>query len=76
MVKYTIMNQTQTKYLSKYSRELARKHPSKCIAVVGDKIVASGRDRVEAYEKAKKEHPREKMGVFYVPLKNELELLV
>jgi len=72
------MNRTKTptEYLAKHSQELARKYPGKCIAVVRDKVVASGRDRIEAYEKARKEYPFDKMGVFYVPTESELELLV
>jgi ABC-type sugar transport system substrate-binding protein len=69
-------SKTPSEYLAKHSQELARKYPGKCIAVVGDKVVASGRDRIEAYEKAIKEYPKEKMGIFYVPQKSELELLI
>jgi len=65
-----------SEYLLKHSQELARKYPGKCIAVVGDKVVASGRDRIEAYEKARSQYPEDKMGVFYIPTKSELELLV
>ena len=34
------------------------------------------RDRIEAYEKARMEYPKDKMGVFYVPNKSDLQLLV
>jgi len=73
-----LMNRTKTpsEYFSRHSQELARRFAGKCIAVVGDKVVADGRDRIEAYEKARKEYPRNKVGVFYVPTKSDLELLV
>lgn len=66
----------QTKYSFKHSQKLTRQYPGRCVAVVGNKVVASGRDRIEAYEKAKKEYPKEKMGIFYIPTEGELELLV
>ena len=67
---------TPSEYLFKHSQELSRKYSGKCIAVVGDKVVADGRDRIEAYEKARMEYPKDKMGVFYVPNKSDLQLLV
>ena len=55
-------------YLSIHSKELSRKYAGRCIAVVDDKIVAVGRNRLEVYKKAIKDIPKNKpLGVYYVP---------
>ena len=55
-------------YLSIHSKELFRKYAGRCIAVVEDKIVAVGRNRLEVYKKAIKDIPKNKpLGVYYVP---------
>jgi len=60
----------ETEYLLKHSEELS-KYFGKCVAIVRDELVAVGRDRVEAYEKAKQKYPKEKIAVFYIPTEEE-----
>lgn len=63
----------KTSYLLTHSRELEKKYAGKCIAVVDEKVVAVGSNRLEVYENAIKNIPKnKKVGVFYLPLKEEL----
>ena len=39
--------------LLQHSQEWSKKYAGKCVAIVGNKLVATGRDRIEVYEKAK-----------------------
>lgn len=58
------------KLMSKLCR--TKKYVGKCVAVIKDKVVvAVGKDRYEAYQKAKKKFPEEKLGVYYVPTAEE-----
>jgi ABC-type phosphate/phosphonate transport system ATPase subunit len=60
-------------YLSIHSRELSRRYAGRCIAVVDDKVVAVGKNRLKVYKKAVKDIPRnKKVGVYYLPTKDEL----
>ena len=47
------------KFLLKHSQEWTEKYPGKCVAIVGNKLAAVGRDRIEEYQKAKKRYPKE-----------------
>lgn len=50
-----------------------RKYQGKYIAVVGNKIVASGKDAKEAFTLAKKIlGPRKVEGVYYIPQRRDL----
>ena len=60
----------ETEYLLRHSGELS-KYLGKCIAIVRDELVAVGRDRREAYEKAKQKYPKEKIAIFYIPTEEE-----
>ena len=44
-------------YLSLHSKELSRKYAGRCIAVVDDKVVAVGKNRLEVYKKAVRDIP-------------------
>lgn len=57
-------------YLFRHSEELS-KYLGKCVAIVRDELVAVGRDRTEAYEKAKQKYPKQKIAIFYIPTKEE-----
>ena len=57
-------------YLLRHSEELA-KYFGKCVAIVRDELVAVGKDRVEAYKKAKQKYPKEKIAIFYIPTEEE-----
>ncbi len=63
-------------FLLKHSQEWSRKYPGKCIAVVGDELVAVGRDRVEVYKKAKKKYPKGKISISYIPTEEETVTLL
>lgn len=49
----------------------SKRYVGKCIAWVGGRIVASGHDRLEAYQKAKKLYPQQRMILRYIPKKEE-----
>ncbi len=56
-----------------HARELEKKYAGKCIAVVDDKVVAVGTNRLEVYKASTKKIPKnKKVGIFYLPLKDEL----
>jgi len=57
-------------YLLRHSEELP-KYFGKCVAIVKDELVAVGKDRVEAYKKAKQKYPKEKIAIFYIPAEEE-----
>lgn len=60
-------------YLSIHSKELSLKYAGRCIAVVDDKVVAVGKNRLKVYKEAIKNIPRnKKVGVYYLPTKDEL----
>jgi len=40
--------------------------------MVKGKIVAIGDDRVKAYEEARREYPKEKIAIFYIPTEEEV----
>ena len=56
-----------------HSRELEKKYAGKYIAVVDDKVTAVGSNRLEVYKVAIKGIPKnKKVGIFYLPLKDEV----
>lgn len=61
----------ETEYLLKHSEEIS-KYRGKCVSIVKSKLVAVGRDRLEAYQKARREYPKEKIAIFYVPTEDEM----
>ena len=63
----------ETRYFLTHSRELEKKYMGKCIAIVDDKVVAVGSNRLEVYKIATKNIPKNKnVGIFYLPLKEEV----
>jgi len=52
---------------------MARKYSGKFAAVIDDKVVATGKNRLLVFKKAEKfASPDEKIGVFYFPTKKEM----
>ena len=63
----------KSSYLLTHSKELSRRYPGKHIAMVDEKIVAVGKNRLEVYKKAVKNIPKnKKVGVYYLPSKDEI----
>lgn len=62
-----------TSFFLTHSRELERKYAGRCIAIVDNKVVAVGSNRLEVYKIAIKDIPKnKKVGIFYLPLKDEV----
>lgn len=63
--------------LLQFIERLGRRFAGKYIVVVDGRVVSSGRDQLSAYKKAGKNIPKGKeVGIFYVPAKNALPLLL
>lgn len=63
----------QSDYVLAHSRELSKKYAGRHIAVVDDTVVAVGRNSLEVYRKAVKNIPkRKKVGLYYLPSKDEI----
>ena len=59
-------------FLLKHKNLLRKKYQGRYIAVIDDKIVSSGKDRLKVYREAsKKDSPNKKMSILYFPLKKE-----
>lgn len=57
----------------KFAHELARKYTGKFAAIINNKVIAVGKDRLEVFRKAEKiAAPSAKIGVFYFPTKKEM----
>lgn len=53
--------------------KISKKYAGKYVAVVDDKIVTSGHDRIEVYKVATKGLPPSKeIGIYYIPTKEEM----
>jgi len=59
-------------FLLKHKNLLREKYRGRYIAVIDDKIVSSGKDRLSVYREAsKKVPPNKKISILYFPLKKE-----
>lgn len=57
----------------KFAREMAKKYAGKFVAVINEKAIATGENRMEVFRKAEKvASPAEKIGVFYFPTRKEM----
>lgn len=57
----------------RFAHEMTRKYSGKFAAVIDDKVVAAGNDRLEVFRKAEKmSAPKMKIGIFYFPTKKEM----
>jgi len=63
-------------YLLRHSQELSEKYPGKCVAIIGNKLAAVGKNRFEVYKKAKRSYPKGKVSISYIPTKKELTMLI
>ena len=63
----------ETNYFLAHARELGKQYAGQCVAIVDNKVVAVGANRLQVYREAAKKTPKHKaIGVFYVPLKEEV----
>ncbi len=61
------------KFDIKFARELAKKYAGKFVAIVNEKVIATGKNRMEVFRKAEKAAPpAAKIGVFYFPTKRDM----
>jgi hypothetical protein len=61
-------------YVTK-AREINKRFRGKHVAIIGEKVVASGRSPIEVWQRAKKAYPRSKPVLAYVP-KDEYKAIV
>ena len=60
-------------YILFHSLELSKKYAGKHIAVVDNKVIAVGKNRLIVYKKAVKNIPQnKKVGIYYLPTKDEI----
>jgi len=56
-----------------FARGMAKKYAGKFAAIVNEKIIAVGKNRLEVFKKAEKvASSAEKIGVYYFPTKKEM----
>jgi hypothetical protein len=58
------------------AREINKRYAGKHIAIIGDKVVASGRSPMEVWKRAKKLHPQGKPVLAFVPKDDTLVLIL
>lgn len=58
-------------YLLKHSEKLGKKYPGKCVAFVDGRPVATGKNGLEAFRKAREKYPRKEVSIAYIPTKEE-----
>jgi len=61
-------------YVSK-APEINRSFAGKHVAIIGDRIVASGKSPLEVWKRAKKSHPQSRPLLAYVPKRDTLAIL-
>lgn len=63
--------------LLRLTEQRGRRYAGKYVVVVDGRVMSSGRDQLSAYKKAEKGIPKGKeVGIFYIPAKNALPLLL
>ena len=62
-------------YVSK-APEINKRFAGKHVAIVGDRIVASGKSPLEVYKRAKRSHPQSRPLLAYVPKRDTLVLVI
>jgi hypothetical protein len=63
-------------WIADHSEEWSRKYPGKYLGIVNFQVVAIDDDPGRAYDKTLELHPEESPTVLYMPLKEELEMLL
>jgi len=58
------------------AREINKRFAGKHIAIIGDKVVASGKSPMEVWKRAKKLHPQGKPVLAFVPKDDTLVLIL
>ncbi len=58
------------------AEKINKKYSGKHIAIVDDKVVASGSDPKEVWEKAKKKYPNKQPVLAFVPKEDALVLII
>jgi hypothetical protein len=58
------------------ARAINKRFAGKHVAIVGDRIVASGKSPLEVYKRAKKSHPQSRPLLAYVPKRDTLVLII
>jgi shikimate kinase len=62
-------------YLRKHSRQLGQRYGGKYVAVMNDRIVASGDTQLDTYQRVRQPVPTEcELGIYYIPLPEESAL--
>ncbi len=56
--------------------EINKRFAGKHVAIIGDRVVASGRSPLEVYKRAKKAHPNSRPLLAYVPKRDTLVLII
>lgn len=64
------------KWFMKHSGKLSKKYHGKHLAIIGEKIVATGETAAEAFRLAKEKHPKKKISLAYIPTKEETVTLL
>lgn len=67
--------QEELKWFATALKELS-KFRGKHIAIIKNKVVASGNNAISVFEKAKKDHPNEKPVLAFVPKEETLVLFI
>ena len=62
-------------YISK-APEINRRFAGKHVAIIGDRIVASGKSPLEVWKRAKRSHPQSNPLLAYVPKRDTLVLVL
>jgi hypothetical protein len=63
-------------FLLKHSQEGSEEYPGKCIALVGDKLVAVGHDELEVFKEAKRKYQDKEISIAYLPTDDEVVTLL
>ncbi len=59
-----------------HAPEINRRFAGKHVAIVGDRVVASGKSPLEVWKRAKHSHPQSKPLLAYVPKRDTLVLII
>lgn len=65
----------ELKFYIQKAREINKKYGGRHIAIIDNKVIASGDSALEVFKKAKKKYPKRKPVLTYVPEKDTLVLI-
>ena len=72
----TTAGSREFRYYVSNAPEINRRFAGKHVAIIGDRVVASGRSPLEVWKRAKKSHPQSRPLLAYVPSRDTLVLLL